>query len=246
MTTGRESEGERLNRYLARCGIGSRRKVEAFVFDGRIHVDGRIALSPGERVGGESVVTLDGRALAPQEAIYLVMNKPRGVVCAVTDRFDRTVIDLLPSSLSERKLFPVGRLDKESEGLLLLTNDGDFAQQILHPRYGIVKSYEARLDGPLSEELLERWRRGVQLDEGFVVPVSLERVGGRGRDWITLSLREGLKREIRRMAEALGFRVLRLRRLAIGCLALRDLPVGDFLEIDGDRLWKMIKSGGIL
>ncbi|QVL37291.1 pseudouridine synthase [Aminirod propionatiphilus] len=243
MTT--EIEGERLNRYLARCGLGSRRNVETLIFSGRVCVDGQRAHSPGERVVEGSRVTFDGRPLFPLDSLYLALNKPRGVVCAVSDPFDRTVVDLLPEVFAGRRPFPVGRLDRESEGLLLMTNDGDFAHRILHPRFGVVKRYEVRLDRALPDLLLSRWRRGLRLDGRLVVPHAVERLPEEDRG-LSLSLNEGLKREIRRMAEQLGFRVLSLRRCAIGGLVLEHLRLGDFLEVDGSNLWQMIKSGGIV
>ena len=124
-----------------------------------------------------------------------------------------------------------------------MTNDGDFAHQILHPRFGVIKTYEVRLDRPLSETLLLQWRRGLRLDGGLVVPHQVERLPREGH-WVSVSLNEGLKREIRRMAEGLGFRVLLLRRRAIGHLVLRRLDLGSFLEIDGPELWQMIQLGG--
>lgn len=240
-----EIEGERLNRFLARCGLGSRRSVERLILSGRICVEGQRADSPGERVAEGSLVTFDGCPLCPLNSLYLVLNKPRGVVCAVSDPFDRTVVDLLPEVFAERRPFPVGRLDRESEGLLLMTNDGDFAHRVLHPSFGVVKTYEVRLDGALPDRLLSRWRRGLRLDGRLVVPHSVERLPEEDRG-ISISLNEGLKREIRRMAEQLGFRVLSLRRRAIGRLVLEHLRLGDFLEIDGFNLWQMIKSGGIV
>ena len=240
------TEGERLNRYLARCGVASRRKAEAVILAGRIRIDGRPALSPADRVGPGNIVTLDGKRVSPRESLYLVLNKPRGLVCAVSDRFDRTVMELLSPLQREQAPYPVGRLDKDSEGLLLLTNDGDFAQQILHPSGGVTKTYEVRLDKPLSEDHLNRWRQGIDLEEGLVVPRVVSPVAGRGRSWVSVTLNEGLKREVRRMAAVLGYRVLRLKRCAIGRLLLRELPVGASVALDRDQLWKMVKHGGIL
>lgn len=232
--------GVRLNKYLAACALGSRRNVEELVFQGRVTVDGLLARSPGERVPPGGCVVVDGRLVEPQEACYVVCYKPRGVVCAVWDRFFPTVLTILPDDLRSRGLFPVGRLDKESEGLLILTNDGDFAQEVAHPRSGISKRYRVRLSRPLSSEDLMRWRNGLFIEDRLVVPEAVDRISG----GVEITLREGLKREVRLMARSLGYDVYRLVRVAIGALECQNLAPGTWVTFSRETLWCMIRSGG--
>ena len=134
----------RLNKYLASCGLASRRKAEEFVLSGRVALNGRVVRDLSTTVEETDTVTLDGKEVSPESRVYIVMNKPQGVVCAVEDRFDMTVIDVLPPAYSKFRLFPVGRLDKESEGLLVLTNDGDFAHFLMHPSSNIKRRVDGR------------------------------------------------------------------------------------------------------
>ncbi len=142
------AEAQRLNRYLAACGLGSRRGVEALIGDGRVTIDGVVATSPGERVGEGARVAVDGRPVAPDEHVYVLLHKPADVVTTVRDTHGRqTVIDLVGA---DRRLFPVGRLDADTTGLLLLTNDGELAARLMHPRHGVEKTYEATVVGAVS------------------------------------------------------------------------------------------------
>ena len=238
-----ESAGSvRLNKYLASCALGSRRHVEELVRQGRVEVDGNRALSPGERVGPGGRVCVDGRVVVPRDPCYVVCYKPRGVVCAVWDRFYPTVLAVLPPNLQDRGLFPVGRLDKDSEGLLILTNDGDFAQSVAHPRFGVTKKYRAELSRPMDAKDLGRWRRGVDLEGRWVVPERVDRFSG----GVEVILREGMKREIRMMARALGYEVTRLTRVAIGALKWEKLPPGGWVTFPREELWCMIRAGGLV
>lgn len=188
---------------------------------------------------------VDGVAVSLAEKVYLVLHKPPGVVCACRDRFERTVMDLLPETLVKQGLFPVGRLDKDSEGLLLLTNDGDFAQEIMHPSFGVVKRYHVRLCAPVDSRTLQRWRNGVSMDGGVAVPALVEFLwGGERSAWVRVDLHEGKKREIRVMARALGLRVRRLVRVAVGRLELAELQPGTWRLFTRDELCRMIALGG--
>jgi cytidylate kinase len=248
----------RLQRAIAEAGVASRRGAEALISAGRVRVDGRPAVI-GERVDVERQrVEVDGRQLgAPQRFVYLAVSKPAGVTSTVRDRHaQRTVLDLVPASLSRNvRLYPVGRLDRDSEGLLLLTNDGALTERLLHPRYGIEREYAVALERPLDHSQQDALRRGIQLLEGSASLASL-RPATRGETegldrlvwpppdpamaWYRVVLGEGRKRQVRRMFGAVGATVQRLVRVRIGPLTLDDLAPGGVrplsaTEIEGLR-----------
>ena len=207
----------RLNAFLASCGASSRRKAETLILSGRVQVNGKIVLAPFYQVDTQNdTVTLDRKTLTLSEHVYYVINKPRGYVCAVSDKYDPVVIDLIPEH--KGRLYPVGRLDRDSEGLLILTNDGNFTQSILHPSKQIHKEYEALLNIPINAKQLSRWRKGFELEQGHnVVPVSVKVIDRQPENqWVSIVIVEGLKREVRLMAREAGFRVERLIRRKIG------------------------------
>ncbi len=234
----------RLNRYLAMCGAGARRKVEEYITAGRVKLNGVTVSEPGRQVFPGDQVELDGRAVSPVEQRYLIFNKPQGILSAVEDSRERTVIDILPPELDRFRLFPVGRLDRDSEGLLILTNDGIFSQELIHPRGGFTKTYEVELRRPLDEERLIRWGQGVQTEEHFLKPLAVRRLARNPLQcWFEVVLGEGVKREIRLMARALDNDVRRLLRRKIGRLVLKELPPGEFISVERDVLWDYIKNG---
>jgi 23S rRNA pseudouridine2605 synthase len=235
----------RLNRYLALCGFGSRRNVETLVSERRVRINGETIDSFSRLVLDDDMVEVDGHWAAPQDTIYLVINKPKGYVCAVRDSRTRTVIDLLPARYRRYRVFPVGRLDRDSEGLLILTNDGDFAQRTIHPGVGLEKEYEVLLDRPVDRRSLLTWREGVASEGEFLKPlgvVVLDRLP-KGR-WVSVTLSEGKKREIRRMACICGFSVQSLLRRRIGKMELGSLASGSIVEMSVHRLETMIREGG--
>ena len=235
----------RLNRFLAMGGAGSRRGVEDIIAAGRVRVDGKVVLLPAYRVTGEMTVTLDGKTVLPEERKYILLNKPKGYVCSVQDPYDPIVGDLLSEELRKYRLFPVGRLDRESEGLLVLTNDGDFAQELLHPSKNILREYEGLLSGEISRKDIRQWMAGVLLDGRLLKPVNLLIMDKEPENrWISIVLGEGVKREVRRMAETFGYSVEMLIRRRIGKMELRDLPSGSFREMSRHSLWRAIRSGG--
>ena len=225
------TDGTRLNKYLAERGLCSRRGADQLIRDGRVRINGKRA-GLGEVVGEDDVVQLDGRVVSEQrpQARYIALNKPVGIVCT-TDRDEpRNIVDYLGF---DERIFPIGRLDADSEGLILLTNDGDIVNLILRARYGHEKAYDVWVDKPLTEAFLERMRTGVPILDTVTQPARVRQVGNR-RFHIVLT--QGLNRQIRRMCEALGYRVTRLRRQRVMHIRLGQLPVGQWRELSrGER-----------
>ncbi len=216
---------------LAARGVASRRKAETLVAQGRVRVDGQLVRELGARVPSEATIEVDGKHVPPPaDHRYVLLNKPRGVVATARDELGRaTVVGLVGA---RERLYPVGRLDVDSEGLLLLTNDGDWAERVMHPRYGHEREYEVYVAGDVSVATVAALRDGVTLDEGVARAerVRLERRSARG-GVLRIALRTGWKRQVRRMCEAVGIRVVRLRRVRIGPLALGALPPGASREL---------------
>jgi 23S rRNA pseudouridine2605 synthase len=220
---------ERLQKVLARSGFGSRRKCEELILQGRVRVDGKEA-QVGQKVDpAVQEIRVDGELIPGQpERVYILLNKPRGVLSSTTAQGGRqTVLDLVPVG---GHIYPVGRLDVDSEGLVLLTNDGELTNLLTHPRYGHEKEYRVRLDRPPDDQQLAIWRRGIVLADGTrtrPVKVQREAEGAKGA-WIRVTMREGKKRQIRETARALGLRVKRLIRVRMGPLRLGDLRPGEW------------------
>jgi 23S rRNA pseudouridine2605 synthase len=219
----------RLNKILAQAGLTSRRGADHVVLEGRVAVNGVVTREPGTLADPTTDrITVDGRVLpAPEASRYLLLHKPAGVVTTVRDPQGRPVVtDLLPDGVRER-VYPVGRLDADVEGLLLLTNDGPLTHRLLHPRYALPRLYEAEVAGRVTEADVPRWRRGVTLEDGPAVPLAVELVhGGAVVSTLRLSFTEGRKHEVKRYCDALGHRVRRLRRIGFGPLRLGALAPG--------------------
>ncbi len=220
---------ERIQKILAAAGCGPRRACEELVLDGRVAVNGEVVRALPVLVDPRrDRITLDGRPLRPARLVYLLLNKPPGVFCTHSDPAGRKrAVDLL-TGVHER-VFPVGRLDSESTGLLLLTNDGELAQRLTHPRFGVPKTYHAEVAGCPTTETLQKLRAGVWLAEGKTAPAMIK-VLHRQRDKAVLeiTIREGRNREIRRMLAKLGHKARRLNRVRMGKLTIRGLPLGAF------------------
>ena len=212
----------RLGKHLAHAGVASRRASEALVAEGRVTVDGAVITDPARDVSGEETIAVDGELVrAPGARVVYALHKPPGVVSTAHDTHGRrTVVDLLPT---EQRLYPVGRLDADSTGLILLTNDGDLAYALTHPRFEVPRTYRARVDGRPSERALRALREGVELDDGRTAPAHVRLLGPQE---LELTIHEGRKRQVRRMCEAVGHRVVDLRRVAFGPLRLGDLSAG--------------------
>ncbi len=214
----------RLVKHLAHAGVASRRSAEKLIAAGRVSVDGEIVTDPARAVQPGSRLTLDGRPLGgPEPRVLYALNKPVGVLSTARDTHGRpTVLDLVPAD--GLRLYPVGRLDADSSGLILLTNDGELANRLTHPRFEVPKTYRARLAGaPVSERELGALRAGVRLEDGPTAPARVRRVSA---DEIELTIHEGRNRQVRRMCEAIGHRVLALERIAFGGLRLGELAPG--------------------
>ncbi|MBN1390721.1 MAG: rRNA pseudouridine synthase [Candidatus Thermoplasmatota archaeon] len=224
----------RLQRYLARCGLGSRRACERIIAEGRASVNGSIVSEPGTRVGEADIIMVDGRSVTPEKLRYFVINKPPGTISVDQDiRGRRYVVDLIPGG-REMGLFPVGRLDIDTSGLMLITNDGDLGNRIAHPRYGISKEYVALVNGGWSKKaLIGASKDGVRLDDGSVVrDIHFLKAVPMGESTIvTLRIHEGRKHVVKRIFLALGSRVLKLHRSAIGGLRLGELNEGEWIEV---------------
>ncbi len=228
----------RLAKYLAHAGVASRRAAETVIADGRVRVDGEIVRDPARDVGEHHRVTVDGRALeGPEARAVYALHKPLGVVSTARDPGGRpTVVELVPAT--GLRLYPVGRLDTDSSGLILLTNDGELANRLTHPRFEVEKTYRATLGGgPVGDGVLRALRRGVELDDGPTAPARVRRIAG---DTIELTIHEGRNRQVRRMCEALDRTVLALERVAFGPLRLEGLAPGEHRrlqepEIEGLR-----------
>lgn len=222
--------GIRLQKALADRGVASRRGAEDLIAAGRVRVDGSIVTTLGTKVGERARVEVDGRPTRLARRRYLALHKPAGVVSTVRDdRGRRTVVDVVGA---QERLYPVGRLDADSEGLMLLTNDGAWAERVLHPRYGVEREYDVAVSGELTEAAVARLRRGVRLEEGVARAERIElrsRTPAGGR--LRVVLHTGWKRQVRRMCAAVGLRVVRLVRIRIGPVALGRLRAGDWREL---------------
>lgn len=222
--------GIRLNKLIADSGFCSRRKADALIAAGQVTVNGEVCRDLATRPDGNATIAINGKPLATrQKHVYLLLNKPVHVVSTASDPQGRTtVLDLLPKSWAGMRLYPVGRLDYFSEGLLLLTNDGQLAHRLMHPRFHLPKRYEVLVRGNVAQAALEEFRAGMILPEGErLMPVAVEaRQSGNGDTLLKLELRQGINRQIRRMCASAGLTILRLMRTGEGPLELGNLTSG--------------------
>lgn len=217
----------RLQKFLAEAGIASRRASEEIIAAGRVAINGKTVRTLGTKVHpAQDRVEVDGRSIKPRRKIYVAINKPPGVLCTRKDPVDRTTLaDLLPREW--RHLSSVGRLDRDSEGLIFLTNDGDFSLHLTHPRYGVRKIYRATIEGRVESTMLQKFLAGVE-DKGELLKAARARLisANNSHSVVELELAEGRNREIRRLFESQGLEVARLQRIQIGRIKLGELPVG--------------------
>ncbi len=240
-----EREGERLARFLAHAGIASRRHAEKLIAAGRVQVNGVTVTSQGTRIDPEhDEVRVDGTPVhSTARNVYVLLHKPVNYVSTVHDPQGRpTVLDLLPAELRHLRVYPVGRLDRDTSGLLLLTNDGDFALRMSHPRYSMEKHYHALVQGCPTATILEALREGVTIVEGnghsyTTAPARVRLLRRVDLDcWLAITIHEGRKRQVRRMLATVGHPVLQLIRVGIGPLTLNDLPAGAWRYLTDEEL----------
>ena len=220
----------RLQKLIASTGLSSRRKAETLIAAGRVTVNGKVVTELGTKVDPErDHVKVDGKHLtAAQPFVYLMLNKPKNVMSTLDDPGGRTTVKDFLRGVSVR-VFPVGRLDFDSEGLMLLTNHGDLAQALLHPRYHVPKTYLIKVKGILTDEEIARLERGVRLDDGMTGPAFVKKVKkAEQNSWLELTIREGRKHQVKRMLEAIGHVVIKLVRVRMGPLSLGNLEPGEF------------------
>ena len=228
--------GVRLNKYMAESGYCSRREADRLIEEGRVKIDGRVG-ALGDRVAAGMTVTVDGAPLAGESARkYLLLYKPRGIVCTADPREPMNVVDYLDYPV---RVFPVGRLDKDSEGLLLLTSDGEIVNRMLRAAGGHEKEYEVTIDRPVTAEFARRMMEGVPILDTVTLPCRLRRTGERS---FNIVLVQGLNRQIRRMCEALGANVTHLRRVRIMNLRLGKLQPGQWRELTPEELGKLTEA----
>ena len=224
------SMGRRLNKYLADSGYCSRREADRLIAEGRVEIDGRTG-ALGDRVSPGMRVTVDGKVQSGErEKVYILLNKPRGIVCTADPREPMNVVDYIGHSA---RIFPVGRLDKDSEGLLLLTSDGEIVNRLLRAAGGHEKEYEVTIDRPVTSEFAEKMMSGVPILDTVTLPCKVRRTGERS---FNIVLVQGLNRQIRRMCEALGANVTHLRRVRIMNLKLGRLRPGQWRDLTRDEL----------
>lgn len=232
-------DGTRLNKYLATCAMGSRRHCDELIQAGRVEVNGQPCLNMGTRIGPGDHVRVDGKRVTPREATMIAFHKPRGYVCTRQDELGReTIYSLLPESL--RALHHVGRLDRDSEGLLILTNDGDLSQVLMHPSKSVEKEYLVTANQAFEGVHLDQFLAGVYTTEGKLKAKSIERLSPRR---LSVVLDHGAKRQIRVMFESLGYQVTKLLRVRIGGLWLGDLEPGRWAVLNRKEIAMLLEPG---
>jgi 23S rRNA pseudouridine2605 synthase len=235
----------RLQKYLAECGVASRRESETLILDGRVRVNGVVA-AIGQTVDADSArIEVDGAPVAQQRLAYIVLNKPRGVVTTAKDTHGRkTVLDLVDGAGS--RVFPVGRLDMDVEGALLLTNDGELAHRLMHPKFEIEKTYLAWVAGPMTPETAARLAKGVDLEDGPTAPANVNILRqGHDTTFVRLTLHEGRKREVKRMCEAVGHPVKTLRRVEFAGIDVSGMRVGEWRHLSRDETESLRRHAGL-
>lgn len=221
----------RLQKYIAMSGIASRRAAETMIEEGRVSVNGKKVREQGIKVEiGADNVAVDGEPVKlSNKKYYIMLNKPVGYVSTVSDQFDRpTVVDIIKKDLGSERIFPVGRLDYDTEGLLLMTNDGDFTYKVTHPKFHIDKTYIARIKGGIKISALNALKHGVYIDEEFKTSPAQAEIADAydGHTYVRITIHEGKNRQVRKMFEAVGCKVDALQRIKIGTVELGNLPVG--------------------
>jgi|HubBroStandDraft_1064217.scaffolds.fasta_scaffold145160_1 23S rRNA pseudouridine2605 synthase len=237
----------RLQKVLATAGIASRRAAEAMIAAGRVRVDGRVVTEQGTRVDAKiSRVEVDGQRVVRQASVYLVLHKPRGVMSTMRDPEGRPTVRELLTDVSAARVYPVGRLDFNTSGVLLATNDGDFAEALLHPRRSAPKVYVVKVNGVMQERDVDLWRRGVELEDGRTLPSKVKLLRYEGdKTWLELTITEGRNQQVRRMGDVTGFRVMRLARLSFAGITSEGLMPGRWRYLTADELTDIKAQFGV-
>lgn len=239
---------ERLQKVMAKAGVASRRKCEELIIAGKVNVNGKTITECGTKVDPDrDVIEVNGKCIKLESYVYILLYKPVGVITSVSDPQGRkTVMDLL-SGISQR-VFPVGRLDYDTSGLLLLTNDGELTQHILHPRYEWDKVYEAEVKGIPAASALEQLRQGVLLNDGWTAPAGVRMISTdpeKNRSLVELTIHEGRNRQVRRMCKAIGHPVLELTRVKLGFLSLKGLEPGKYRRLTAEEIARLKEKAGL-
>jgi 23S rRNA pseudouridine2605 synthase len=237
---------ERLQKIISRAGVASRRAGEEIIQAGRVRVNGRVVTELGTKADlGRDTVEIDGRRLVPEAARYIVLHKPRGVVSTLSDPEGRPTVATLLDGAGTR-LYPVGRLDFATSGVLLVTNDGDFANGLLHPRGGVPKTYVLKVKGSMNEADLARWAEGVELDDGKTRPAEVRHIRHEeDKTWFEITIREGRNQQIRRMGEATGFPVMRLARTSFAGITSEGVRPGKWRALTLEELLALRDQYGV-
>ncbi|AEF16124.1 pseudouridine synthase Rsu [Thermoanaerobacterium xylanolyticum LX-11] len=234
----------RIDKLLSNMGYGSRKEIKNFIKECLVAINDVIIDDPGFTVQPDKdVITFRNEKVSYKEYIYIMMNKPKGVICATYDPSERTVVDLLPHHIKSRKVFPAGRLDKDTEGLLLITNDGELSHKLLSPKKHVFKKYYAEVLGFIDEDDASLFSEGILLDDGYkTMPATLEIISSGNISKVYISIREGKYHQIKRMFEAIDSKVIYLKRLSIGKLKLdENLKEGEWRELNEEEI-KLLKS----
>lgn len=227
----------RINKFIASSGVCSRRNAEAIILEGRVKVNGQVVAELGVKVTNADLVEVDGKKISLEtNKVYIMLNKPRGYVTTSKEQFNRpSVLDLI--NVNER-IFPIGRLDMDSEGLLLITNDGDFANKIIHPTKHVAKRYEVHLNKDISDQDIDGLRQGVDIGGYITRPAVVDKVNNKK---ITITIYEGKNRQVRKMCEVVGNKVVTLKRVAIGKLELGNLKTGEYRFLSKEETKKIFE-----
>ncbi|KRL38423.1 pseudouridine synthase [Liquorilactobacillus uvarum] len=231
-------ETERLQKVMANAGVASRRASEKLIADGKVKVNGKVVKEQGTKVSMEDVITVAGRALERERKVYYLFYKPRGVISAVTDDKGRKVVTDYFSEIPER-VYPVGRLDYDTSGLLIMTNDGDLANKLMHPRYKINKTYLAKVSGIPDNEALKKLRLGVKIDKYKSAPAKSKIISSdpkKKKALVSLTIHEGHYHQVKKMLAAIGYPVEKLRRESYGFLTLQGLTSGEYRSLTREEI----------
>jgi 23S rRNA pseudouridine2605 synthase len=230
----------RADKLISSIGLCSRRGVEDFIKKNKVEANNVKITEHGQRIPKRSVIKINGREIKKPKKVYYLLNKPKGIVSTASDEYGRrNVVSLIPT---DERIFPVGRLDKDTHGLIILTNDGDLTNKLIHPKYHIGKTYILKLKGLPSKEQLEKLKSGIELEDGLTAPSKVKLLQHRkDGTFLEMIIYEGRKRQIRRMCEAVKLNLVDLQRVEFGNLTLEDLKVGEYRELKGNEVEKLKK-----